>query len=255
MHPELTAVIVDDEALAIGVIESYLRDFPSVTIKGTFTASKKAAGMIPALKPDLLFLDVQMPAMDGFQLLDAIAGAHQPYIIFTTAYDRYAIQAFEVNALGYLLKPFDREKFGKVMDRFLHQYGKSSEHAYKQLLELLRERQQAVDYPDKIMIRELQRVFYLPLDEVCYFEAAGDYVKVLADRRQYLVHDSLQALEQKLSPEQFLRIHRSHLVNTSQIQEFIPYFNGEYTLVMKNGATLKMSRNYKENLRRAFPGL
>lgn len=253
MNHKITAVIVDDEALPAEVIEVYLKAFPEISLTGKFSRSKSAVEKIIALQPDLLFLDVQMPVMNGFQLLEALGDRHRPYVIFTTAHDQYAIRAFEVHAIGYLLKPFDQEKFNRVVQRFLEQYtGKSSAHLYEGLLKLLQEKQQPPAYLDKIMIKDVQRIFYIPLTDVLYFEASGDYVKVVTAKQSHLIHESMVALEQKLPPQQFIRIHRSFIINAGQVQEFIPYFNGEYTIVMRNKINLKMSRSYKDNLKRIF---
>jgi two-component system LytT family response regulator len=256
MNPNITAVIVDDEALSAGVIEAYLKAFPQIVLTGKFTKSRMAVDKIAALKPDLLFLDVQMPVMDGFQLLRALEGRHDPYVIFTTAFDEYAIQAFEVNAVGYLLKPFDQEKFNNALHRFLERYGKpaAGNSIYAGLLKMLQE-QQPDSHLEKIMIRDQQRIFYIPVTDVLYFEASGDYVKVVTAAKNYLVNDSLAALESKVPPQQFIRIHRSFMINAEQVLEFIPYFNGEYKIVMRNKEVVKMSRNYKGNLTRIFKEL
>lgn len=256
MKTSITAIIVDDEPLPADVIGEYLKDFPGITLVGRFTKSRQAAEKIPVLQPDLVFLDIQMPVMNGFELLEAIAGKHDPYIIFTTAYDQYAIRAFEVNALGYLLKPFDREKFGQAVRRFLERRtGGREQHLYDDLLRMLREQQTPASYLDRIAIKEVQRIFYLQVADILYFEAAGDYVKVITTQGYHLINDSLGALEQKLDPQQFIRIHRSHIIHAGHVQEFIPYFNGEYKIVMRNQDTLKMSRNYKQNLNRVFRDL
>ncbi|AWI26137.1 LytR/AlgR family response regulator transcription factor [Flavobacterium pallidum] len=254
MKAEITAIIVDDEQLSIDIILEFLKDFPQVNVIGSFRKSSEAVGKIIALKPTLLFLDIQMPVLNGFDIIENIIGTHNPYIIFTTAYDQYAIKAFEVNAIGYLLKPFDREKFAKAMARFESGYASNAvDDTYNRILRIL-EAKQKESRPDHIMIKDAKRVFFLPITEISYFEAAGDYVKVVCDRNSHLINDSLSHLENKFASD-FIRIHRSHLVNRDCIKEFIPYFNGEYQVVMQNGDQLKMSRNYKDNLKAYFPGL
>ncbi|WP_118974197.1 LytR/AlgR family response regulator transcription factor [Taibaiella koreensis] len=256
MTARITAIIVDDEPLAANVIEEYLKEFPEIALTSRFTKSRQAAEKIPVLRPDLVFLDIQMPVMNGFELLDAITGKHDPYIIFTTAYDQYALRAFEANAVGYLLKPFDRDKFGLAIRRFLDRHtGGREQHLYDGLLRMLREQQAPPAYLERIAIKEAQRIFYLAVSDIVYFEAAGDYVKVFTEHGYHLINDSLGALEQKLAPQQFVRIHRSHIINAAFVQEFIPYFNGEYKIVMRNQETLKMSRNYKQQLSRVFRDL
>lgn len=256
MNPKITAIIVDDEALSVSVIETYLKAFPDIGLIGKFTKSRQAVDKIALLKPDLLFLDVQMPVMNGFQLLQALEGRHDPYVIFTTAFDQYAIQAFEVNAVGYLLKPFDQEKFNNALHRFLERYGQpaSGSSIYTGLLKMLQEQQPAARQ-EKLMIKDQQRIFYIPVSDVLYFEASGDYVKVVTAAKTHLVNDSLTAMEAKVPPQQFIRVHRSFIINAEQVSEFIPYFNGEYKIVMRNKDVIKMSRNYKDNLTRIFKEL
>lgn len=253
MSKRKTAVIVDDEPIAIDVIVAYLKSCPDIELIGTFEKSRDAAAKIPELKPDLLFLDIQMPVLNGFELIEAIIDKHNPYIIFTTAYDQYALQAFEVNAIGYLLKPFSKEKFDKALARFLNPPGKDDE-LYSGIVNLLSGLKPG-QYSDKIIIREQKKIFYLPVTAIIYFEASGDYVSVVTAGKTYLINDSLSALEKKLSPQAFVRIHRSSIINTAQVKAFIPYFNSEYKIVMSNDVTLKMSRNYRDNLLRAFPEL
>jgi two-component system LytT family response regulator len=197
-----------------------------------------------------------MPVMNGFQLIEALAGRHQPYIIFTTAYDNYAIRAFEVNAIGYLLKPFEQEKFAAAVNRFIREYGtRQQQHLYDNLDQLLQQQAARPEYLQRVLIREKQKMFYVPLSEVLYFESAGDYIKVVCASKSYLLYDSLSAMESRLDPMQFARVHRSLLVHAAQVREFVPYTNGEYTLVMQNGDNLKTSRHYRPQLTRIFKEL
>lgn len=256
MESRYTAILVDDEALSLTVIEDYLNAFPEIRIAGKFTKSRQAAEKIISQKPDLVFLDIQMPGLNGFELLEAIAGEHNPYIIFITAFEEHAIRAFDYNAIGYVLKPFDKQKFELCVRKFLkHQASDKSNTTLTELAYLLRGSAPPPEYLQHIMIKDASRIFYVPVDEVIYFEASGDYVKVVLAGKQYLVHESLSNLEQQLSPQQFSRIHRSHIINVRQVKEFVPLFNGIYNLIMSNRHELKLSRTYKDNLARIFKGL
>lgn len=255
MKPKITAVIVDDEPLSIDVIEAYLQPFAEIEIIGTFSRSLEAAERIPELRPNLLFLDIQMPVMDGFDLIEAIIGQVNPYIIFTTAFDQYAIKAFDVNAIGYLLKPFDREKFNAAVTRFLNQFsGKPDDILYDNIMSILNRRPGNASLK-RIMVKDAKKIFYIPVSDIVRFEASGDYVRAVTATAAHLVNYTLSQLESQLSPKDFVRIHRSHIINVKQVKEFVPYFNGEYQVVMTNRDTVKMSRNYKDNLRKIFPEL
>lgn len=256
MKSKVTAILVDDESLSMDVITAYLKPYKDITIAGAFSRSSDAVEAIIRLKPDLLFLDINMPVLNGFQLLEALIGKHDPYIIFTTAFDQYAIKAFEVNAIGYLLKPFDRKKFDAVIEKYFSISNARPDAAvYESLVKMLREKPAVPEYLDQFMVKTAQKIIYVPAEEVYYITASGDYVTLVTVSGQHIISTSLAALEAQLSPEQFVRIHRSAIINTKQVKEFIPYFNGEYHVVMRNSDTLKMSRNYKENLARVFKGL
>jgi len=256
MKHELTAVIVDDELLAIDFLQNCMQEFPQIKVVASCSKSREAAELIIALKPDLLFLDIKMPVISGFELLASIINQHQPYIIFTTAYDEYAIRAFEVNAVGYLLKPFSQEQFNATVQRFLSLY---KERYYPQLyngiLNILAAQQKTDTYITRLPVREKQRIFYLQTADILYFEAAGDYVRAITTEKSHLLNESMQALEQKLSPDLFIRVHRSAIIGARHVKEFIPYSNGEYHIVMANNTQIKMSRNYRDNLLRVFKEL
>lgn len=256
MSNRYKAIIVDDESLSLDVIREYIKDFPSVEIAGTYTKSRQAIDKIIEIGPDLLFLDIHLPVINGFQLIESIIAHRNPYIIFTTAYDQYAIKAFEVNAIGYLLKPFDRGQFAVAVSRFLDYAGRAgTQDIYNGIIKMLDDKHKTGKYIDRLLIKEYKKIFYIPVAEIQHFEAQGDYIKVITAKKSYLVNDSLTALELKLSPDVFIRIHRSFIINADQVKEFIPYFNNEYHIVMKNGELLKMSRHYRENLVRVFTEL
>ena len=256
MKHKYSTIIIDDEPLSISVIEEYISAFSEIEVVGKFTKSRAALDAILTLKPDFILLDIQMPVLNGFELIEKILPHHQPFIIFTTAFDQYAIQAFEMNAIAYLLKPIQKDKFNIAVSKAISQLElKNKDFLYEALLLALKAKPQKNDYLNKIMIKEVNRIFYLDVEDIIYFETFGDYLKVFTKEKFYIIHETLVSVEKNLNPDHFIRIHRSHLIQVNQIKEFQPHFNGEYNVVMKNGAVLKLSRNYKENLSRLFSGL
>lgn len=249
----IKAIIVDDESLSISVIEEYLKSFSTIEIIDKCTQSELAIEVIKNQKPDVLFLDIQMPKFNGFEVIESVLSVYNPYVVFITAYDNYAIQAFETNAIGYILKPIDEQKFKHTIQKAITQI---QLHNFQNLKQLLSNFQNINnEFLKRILIKEPNRFFYIPVEEIYYFEAAGDYVNVITADKKYLINHSLSALESSLSPSEFARIHRSTIVNSNLIKEFKPYFNGEYIIVLKNKTEVKVSRNYKENLTRIFNDL
>jgi two-component system LytT family response regulator len=246
---KIRALIVDDEPLGRERIRTLLRDDTEVEIVGEIADGRGAVAAVERLKPELLFLDVQMPEMDGFAVLDAIAEKHLPAIIFVTAYDRYAVQAFEVHALDYLLKSYDRERFERAVERAKEEIRRSREGALNErvagLLEGLESRKQRVS---RLVIKSAGRIFFLRVEEIDWVEAADNYVRIHTGREGYLVRETLQSLEGRLDPRQFLRIHRSTIVNLDRIRELKPTFHGDYAVFLRDGTELTLSRNYREKL-------
>lgn len=246
---KIRALIVDDEPLGRERIRTLLRDDTEVEIVGEIADGRGAVAAVERLKPELLFLDVQMPEMDGFAVLDAIAEKYLPAIIFVTAYDRYAVRAFEVHALDYLLKSYDRERFERAVERAKEEIRRSREGALNErvagLLEDLESRKQRVR---RLVIKSAGRIFFLRVEEIDWVDAADNYVRIHAGREGYLVREALQSLEERLDPRQFLRIHRSTIVNLDRIRELKPTFHGDYAVFLRDGTELTLSRNYREKL-------
>lgn len=254
MKNKVKVVIVDDEQLAIDVIAEYLKPHTDFEIAGRFTKAKQATEQIIRLRPDLVFLDIKMPGADGFEILKAVLPAHKPFVIFTTAFDQYAIKAFEVNAIGYLLKPIDKTKFAEALDRFLLLYKANQlEQFYSGINNLIGST--PPETLERVMVKDARSVQFIEVKDVFYFEAAGDYVTAMTTAGEKVISYTMNQLEQELPEDLFRRIHRSHIVNVKSIKDFEPHFNGEYQVNMKNGVKLKMSRNYKENLASVFKGL
>src|SRR5215475_6077749 len=246
---EIGALIVDDEPLARERITDLLIGDPEDEIIGECGDGLAAVEAIEAHKPDLLFLDVQMPELDGFGVLETIE--QMPVIIFVTAYDQYALRAFEVHALDYLLKPFDRERFDKALQRARHQIARERAGAVNQELVALLSDLKARPKPlERLVIKAGGRVFFLRVDEIDWIEAAANYVKLHVGKESHLLRETINGLAAKLDPDKFLRIHRSIIVNLERVKELQPWFHGDYVVIMQDGAQLTSSRNYREQLRK-----
>jgi two-component system LytT family response regulator len=246
---KIRTLIVDDEPLGRERIRTLLGNDEEIEVVGECADGKQAVAAIERAGPDLVYLDVQMPEMDGFAVLDAIAGEHMPVIIFVTAYDRYAVKAFEVHALDYLLKSFDRERFHAALRRAKEEIARSQEGLWNErlrgLLEDLQSRQKRLT---RLVVRSAGRIFFLRVEEIDWLEAADNYVRIHVGRESHLVRETLQSLEDRLDPSRFLRIHRSTLVNLDRIRELHPLFHGDYVVKLVDGTELSLSRNYREKL-------
>ena len=247
--PRIRVLIADDELLARKFIRRMLKQDPDVEIVAECSNGAQAVTMIRKEKPDLVFLDVQMPEMNGFAVLDAVKLDHLPEIIFTTAYESYAIRAFELHALDYLLKPFDQVRFKAAL-----KYAKERFHSHKEeekglqigtLLESIRAQQQ---YLDRVIIRADGRITFLQTREIDWLEADDKYVHLHTGKGPRMVRQSLTAMESQLDPKKFLRVHRSTMVNIDRIKELQPLFNGEHSLILEDGTRLTLSRKYKDKL-------
>src|SRR5262249_20661314 len=206
---------------------------------------------IERLKPDLLFLDVQMPELDGFGVLEAVGAEHAPVIIFVTAYDQYALRAFEVHALDYLLKPFDRERFEKALQRAKRQIARERGGAVNQeLFALLADLKARPKSLERLVIKSGGRVFFLRADEIDWVESAANYVKLHVGRESHLLRETINGLASKLDPDKFLRIHRSIIINLERVKELQPWFHGDYVVILQDDTQLTSSRNYREQLRK-----
>ena len=245
----IRTVIVDDEPLGRTVIREMLRGDAEIEIVGECGNGHEALAVIQAQKPDLLFLDVQMPEVDGFEVLAALAAHQLPLIVFVTAYDQYAVRAFEVHAVDYLLKPFDRERFGKALQRakaYLQQA--HSSEVNERILALLEEQKAKPKHLERLVIKANGRVFFLKTDEIDWIEAEGNYVCLHVKRESYLLRETISGLEAQLNPQKFSRIHRSQIVNLDRIKELQPWSHGEYHVLLHDGTQLTLSRSYRERL-------
>jgi len=247
--PKIRVVVADDEFLARKFIRRMLKQDPEVEIIGECSNGAEAVAAIRKEKPDLVFLDVQMPEMDGFAVLDAVRLDHLPEIVFTTAYESYAIRAFELHALDYLLKPFDQVRFKAALkyakERFHSQHEEDKRLQVGTLLESIRLQQ---EYLDRIIIRADGRITFLHTREIDWIEADDKYVHLHTGKGAKMVRQTLAAIEGELDPKKFLRVHRSAMVNVDRIKELQPLFNGEHSLILDDGTRLTLTRKYRDKL-------
>ena len=256
MPEKIRTLIVDDEPLARRNLRVLLENDPQIEIVDECRNGREAVKAINTLSPDLTFLDIQMPELDGFDVLARVGPERIQAIIFVTAFDQYALKAFEVHALDYLLKPFDDERFAFALRRAKSQIeAREINRVSKRLLALLEERESQREsaspeknYLTRVMVKGSGRVVLLKVDEIDFIEADGNYAKLHVGRKAHLLREKMHDLEARLDPAKFVRIHRSVIVNLDRIKEMHPHFNGDYIVVLENGRQLRLSRTRRENL-------
>jgi len=255
MPEKIRTLIVDDEPLARRNLRVLLEKDPQIEILDECRNGAEAVKAINASSPDLIFLDIQMPEVDGFDVLARVGPEQIHAIIFVTAFDQYALKAFEVHALDYLLKPFDDERFAFALRRAKSQIeAREINRVSKRLLALLEERESLADssavknYLTRLMIKASGRVVLLKVGEIDFIEADGNYAKLHVGRKAHLLREKMHDLEGRLDPAKFVRIHRSIIVNLDRIRELHPHFNGDYIVVLEDGRQLRLSRTRRENL-------
>jgi two-component system LytT family response regulator len=245
----IKTLVVDDEPLARERVLSLLNGESGIEVLGECRDGQEAIAAIRQLSPDLVFLDVQMPGANGFEVLSAVGVDHMPMVIFVTAYDQHALKAFEVRALDYLLKPFDRERFQSALQRARTSIEQQETGDLgRRLLALVKDLRPAAPKSDRIVVKSAGRLFFLRADEIDWIEAAGNYARLHVGSEAHLLRETMTSLEGRLDPERFFRIHRSRIVNMERIQELQPWFNGEYVVILRNGTRLTLSRGYREKL-------
>src|SRR5881398_2903158 len=248
-NPPIRALIADDEALARKFIRRMLKDDRDFEIIGECTNGKGTVAMIKKEKPDIVFLDVQMPEMDGLAVLESIGIEQLPEIIFTTAYEQYAIRAFELHALDYLLKPFDQARFKDAI-KYAKERFRSDRHneGRMQLSALLENIKNKPQYLERLVIKAAGRITFLRTDEINWIEADDKYVHLHTTKAKPMVRQTLSAMEAQLDPTKFRRVHRSAVVNVERIAELQPLFSGEYSILLQDGTRLSLSRHYRDKL-------
>jgi two-component system LytT family response regulator len=249
---KIRAIIVDDERLAREGIKTFLAEEPEIEVVGECADGASAVRAVERHRPDLLFLDVQMPRLNGFDVLEAIPPGLMPLVIFTTAHDEHAIRAFEVNALDYLLKPFKQSRFKTALQRARQQLAaRSNTGADPRLASLLAGQRGPTGGVPRILVKSADHILFLKADEIDHIEAAGNYLVLHAGKAQHIVRDTMAAMETRLGPAGFMRISRSAMVNLNRIGQVQPLMApGEFCVILKSGARLNMTCSLSELQRR-----
>lgn len=246
---KIRAMVVDDEAMARERVVSLLRQEQDIELIGECSDGEQAVNAITSQQPDLVFLDVQMPAVDGFRVIEQVGPEKMPAVVFVTAYDEYAVRAFEVHALDYLLKPFGRERFQQTLQHARsHVERRRAGDLGKRLMALVQDIKPEPQKLDRLVVKSGGRVFFLRTEDIVWIEAAGNYVRLHLAEDSHLFRETMNGIEARLDPRRFVRIHRSRIVNSDRIKELQPWFNGEYVVVLQNGTRLTLSRGYREKL-------
>ena len=246
---EIRVLVVDDEPLARAFVRRLLADAGGAEIVGECANGREAVAGVRDLRPDLVFLDVQMPEMDGFAVVEAVGAEAMPPVIFVTAYEGHAVRAFEIHALDYLLKPFDQARFADAWAHARERLrGRAAGEEGRQLAALLESLRSRREYLGRLIVKTGGRVIFLKTDSVDWIEADDKYARLHVGPASHLVRQTLGALEAQLDPRKFLRIHRSAMVNVERVKELHPLFNGEHTVVLDSGVRLTLSRTYRDKL-------
>jgi two-component system LytT family response regulator len=246
----LRSLIVDDEPLARTALLRLLKPDRDISVIGQCGDGESAVQAIQQMQPDLVFLDVQMPEMDGFEVVESIGIGRMPITIFVTAFDQYAIRAFDANAVDYLLKPFSPDRLSRALTRARDRcHGRQDKDAAQRLFSLLGSRYQS-DYVQRLTVASGGRIQFISVADIDWIEAEGNYARLHAGRRVYEVRETLQALMEKLDPREFIRIHRSTIVNICRIREVQPWFQGSHIVLLHSGEELRMSRYQRDAVER-----
>ena len=246
---KIRTLIVDDEILARKLIKKLLGRYPEFEIVGECADGSEAVTTILRAAPDLVFLDVQMPELGGFEVLERIASEQLPVVIFVTAYDKFALRAFEAHALDYLLKPIDEDRFDETIERVkTYLCGRQIGAARDRLVDLIQDLAERPKTISRLAIKTTGRVVFLKVEEIDWIAASGNYLDLHVGKECYLLRGRVNELEKKLDPARFFRIHRSTIVNLDRVKEFLPLFKGEGLVMLKDGSRLAASRSCSQKL-------
>jgi two-component system LytT family response regulator len=245
----LRVLIVDDEAPARRKVRSHLSGKADVAIMGEAADGLEAVDAIQRLRPDLVFLDIQMPGMNGFEVIAAVGVDVMPAVVFVTAFDEYALDAFDVEAVDYLLKPIREDRFERALKRALKRVD-TRDSDRDRLARLLDRVRPAARYLQRIVVRDGERLFFVPTSRIVRIAADGNYVKLHTAEGAHVIRETISRLESRLNPEQFARIHRSEIVNIDSVKEIQPWFHGDHVVILKNGEERRLSRRYRASLLR-----
>jgi two-component system LytT family response regulator len=254
---KIRALVVDDEPMARDRVIRLLEQQSDIELVGQCSNGLETVHAIERLAPDLVFLDVQMPEMDGFEVVRALEARHVPAVVFVTAYDEYAVRAFEVHALDYLLKPFSSIRFRATLAHARDQLQRHRAGEYARNLLTLAPSLWDHDAskrsrPERLLVRSAGRIHFVRTSEIDWCEAAGNYVRLHVGQEAHLFRETMNSLQAKLDPDRFVRIHRSAIVNVEQIEQIRSSLGGECTVCLRNGAKLALSRGYREDFQKRF---
>jgi len=241
---KLRVLVVDDEAPARRKVLRVLRQEPDVQVVGEADGAEATLAAISKHKPDLVFLDVQMPGADGFDVVAGISPENMPRVIFVTAHDQFALRAFEVHAFDYLLKPFSEERLRTALERVRKERAQSNDGFVSQLQQLMEQLQKERSFPQHILVQENGRAHFVAARDITWAEADGNYVQLHCGVKTYTLRGALEAMRDVLDPKAFVRINRSSVVKLEAIREMQPWFHGEYKVLLKDGTELRWSRRY-----------
>jgi two-component system, LytTR family, response regulator len=242
----IRVLIVDDEPLARKKIRAFLKEHADFDVVAECGSGHDASTAITSLIPDLLFLDIRIPDKDGFEVLRSVDANRLPGVIFTTAFDEYAVKAFEVDALDYLLKPFNRERFVQALARFRERWNQSHQRERVRLFDWLQ--QSAGPAAKRLVVKSNARILLIDPESVQSFKAEGDYVRINTAKQSYLMRETMHSLESRLDQHRFIRIHRSVIVNVEFVAGFKALLGGDYRVFMKDGTEFTMSRTFRKQL-------
>jgi two-component system, LytTR family, response regulator len=246
MSDKLKVLIVEDEKLAREIVKNYLKKFDNIDIVGECSNGFDALKQINEDKPDIVFLDIQMPKLTGFEMLEVLE--NPPVIIFTTAYDQYALKAFEVNATDYLLKPFSEERFNEAVQKAIKLLGNKN-HVVKDLEELSKTLENKEEFLERVVVKNGQKISIIPIGDIKYIEAQDDYTMLYTDKENFLKQKTMKYFEGSLDPKDFIRIHRSYFVKVTQIKQIELFEKESYRVILNEGTKLPVSKSGYQKLK------
>jgi two-component system, LytTR family, response regulator len=247
---KIRALIADDEPLAREWVRSAIVEDPDLEVIGEAGDGFEAAEAIRRLKPDLVFLDVQMPGLDGFGVLEALSPEEIPAVVFVTAFDQYAVRAFETQAVDYLMKPFSRERVEEAVRRVRELVkGRSLEDFRESIAKIVEKVRRDSSYPEWVLLKAEGKNVFVKVRDIDWIESSRNNVRIHVGPTLYLLHETTTAIASRLDPKRFLRIHRSAIVNIERIRELHPWFNGDYAVILRDGTQLTLSASYRDRLR------
>ena len=249
MSTKIQAAIIDDEKLARDIIKTYLKKRDDIELMAECSNGFEGIKTVNTEKPDIIFLDIQMPKLNGFEMLELLE--HSPKIIFTTAFDQYALKAFEVNAVDYLLKPFSEERFNEALGKAIQQTGQKGELP-EEIKKLRSQLEDDIEFIDRVIVKNNQKIIIIPIEKVNYIEAQDDYVMIHSSEGKFLKQKTMKYFENHLDPKDYIRIHRSFIVRIDQIKEVELFEKDSYRVALKDDTKLSVSRSGYTRLKEIF---